>query len=683
MGSRWTGWRSLAGLALVGGVLWTGAANACGPGFPTNLLLTEGDPLTSGPYGDLEKELARFEIPGPAGMAYSNKDQATVERDQLVTRFGETAATTNTILAFRTELQAWKDADPSRIRYYWEPEPKPRGPAPEVPSVEMPEEWRLYLRGARAWAIGDRAAASQFFREVLELPAPQRTDKELWARYMLGRLDPLGPDFGTLRAAVAAGTPDPHGLAVASLGEEAAARLWTEPVQALTLYLQQMALGDPGAGRSVKFATQDLLENPEMRAILATDPLGQRVVAAVLAADGESRVVSAWLDALPTQGGDAAGADRLAWLAWRAGRWDLAVSLAERAPDEPLSRWVRGRALLRAGKPAEAGKLLGTVGFDPTTEWNCSWDSREEWYSDGSALRPAEEVAAEQGLAYVHGGDYPSALAAMGRADHWPDLAYVAERLVQVEELGTYLGSPLANELSEVERTNLTALYARRLAREGRWEEALAHYPPESRAHAERFLAERKRGGPDGLYQAARILREHGMELQGTELGPDWAIYGGEFSLGFARPTEGPTYLTPTSAEKVRMEQTLAKPNRRFHYRYVAADMAWEAAELLPEKSEQASKVLCTAGLWIEYWDPEAADRYYKATVTRSWGSPVSETADAIRWFPSAGTCHIEKVDETPRGACAQGSGPTNALFGSFLGLMLAAGRRWRARELG
>jgi hypothetical protein len=323
------------------------------------------------------------------------------------------------------------------------------------------------------------------------------------------------------------------------------------------------------------------------------------------------------------------------------------------------------------------------VGFDPNLEWNCSWDAREEWYADGGALRPAEEVASEQGLALVQAGDYPAALEAMGRTDHWPDLAYVAERLVRVEELGAYLESPAGKQISEVKRGNLTALYARRLAREGRWEEALSHYPPELRAHAERFVAENKRGGPDGLYQAARILREHGMELSGTELAPDWAIFGGEFSMGFERPVEGPSYLTPTAAEKVRMEETLAKPNRRFHYRYQAAEMAWAAAELLPQKSEQASKVLCTAGRWIEYWDPQSADRYYKATVTRSWGSPVSRLADAIRWFPDGDSCRIEKVTEAPRGACSHGSAPMSGLFGGLFGLLLATTRRWRGRGLG
>ena len=134
------------------------------------------------------------------------------------------------------------------------------------------------------------------------------------------------------------------------------------------------------------------------------------------------------------------------------------------------------------------------------------------------------------------------------------------------------------------------------------------------------------------------MARHEGMELLGTELEPDWFLYEGTFErhpISSTRAQGGTAKVTaPTSDERRRIQTPPADPNRRFHYRYIAADHAWRATELMPDKSEDTARKLCEAGIWLKDRDPKAADRFYKALVTRCGNTPLGKEADRIRWFP-------------------------------------------------
>jgi hypothetical protein len=77
------------------------------------------------------------------------------------------------------------------------------------------------------------------------------------------------------------------------------------------------------------------------------------------------------------------------------------------------------------------------------------------------------------------------------------------------------------------------------------------------------------------------------------------------------------------------------EPPARFHYRYLAADLAWEAAQLMPNNSDETARVLCVAGSWLKNRDPKAADRFYKALVRRCRRTVLGKAADLKRWFPT------------------------------------------------
>ena len=122
------------------------------------------------------------------------------------------------------------------------------------------------------------------------------------------------------------------------------------------------------------------------------------------------------------------------------------------------------------------------------------------------------------------------------------------------------------------------------------------------------------------------------------EMEPDWAVFGGQFSdVG---PTVGKrsnqiSQLPLVSKEELqRIELNRLDPDRRFHYRFKAADLAWAAALFMPNNSDETAQVLGLAGSWIKVLDPDAADQFYKSLVRRCRQTEMGCVADKKRWFP-------------------------------------------------
>lgn len=152
--------------------------------------------------------------------------------------------------------------------------------------------------------------------------------------------------------------------------------------------------------------------------------------------------------------------------------------------------------------------------------------------------------------------------------------------------------------------------------------------------------------------EAAWLTREHGLELMGTELEPDWAVHQGQFARD---PATGPErrensrILETVFEERSAIMRTSAPaPDRRFHYRYRAAEYGWQAALLLPDNDSRTARVLWQSGRWLMHRDPQAADRFYKALVRRNPDTPLGAAADALRWFPAQIPGIPTGTDEAP-----------------------------------
>jgi hypothetical protein len=138
------------------------------------------------------------------------------------------------------------------------------------------------------------------------------------------------------------------------------------------------------------------------------------------------------------------------------------------------------------------------------------------------------------------------------------------------------------------------------------------------------------------FWRAAQLVREEGMTLMGAELEPDFGIWDGSFSNGGAaeeraKATAG--LFGMTNEEKERLA-AIRIPSKRFSYRYRAADLAWWAAALLPNDSDDTAMILNTAGGWLKSRDPAEAKRFYQALVIRCGRTTLGKMASDLHWFP-------------------------------------------------
>jgi hypothetical protein len=492
------------------------------------------------------------------------------------------------------------------------------------------------------------------------------------------------------------GLPDPLKLGLSSLGWEARYALdQGDRHRALELYYHQALAGDPRGWDSLLRALPsiDKLSDAELET-WAKDPFLRGLLTAQLLRqsffwDGNFRDDSAppdtdvprWLNAVDKA--DVAivpEAAKFAELAYSSGDFTLAERWVKRAPaDDPRALWVRGKLALMAGdtKAAEKDLAAAQKGFPRES---MPTDASVTMDRAGSAL-PAQTAATyrtsqfygDLGAAHLARNHFTQTLAALSRGAFDEDAAYVAERVLGPEELLFYVRrnapGPTGHFLNlqyhpdDVSRNRmLRYLLARRLARMRYFKDARPFYPEEILPVYDRYVAlirkARDKAVPEperakALWEAAQIHRALGMELFGAEGEPDATAWGGNFPptsfikrrLGFSFAKipfdwwgeEKPIDIVPapTADERARVRQSKLPFEERFQYRYEAADLAWKAAALMPNKSEDTARVLGIAGTWLADRDPKAADRFYKAMIWRNWSTPLAREADVKRWFPA------------------------------------------------
>jgi hypothetical protein len=490
--------------------------------------------------------------------------------------------------------------------------------------------------------------------------------------------------YARVRQLARDGAADPLGLAVASYGQEA--RLFLTGPQgpcdyadfadalpcadaiapaamqrAIRLYAEQAARGSRSGRVSLLLLADWALSAPQRASRLIDDPIARRLLVVYALArvgdivDGNPDSAFDTYAAFNTTGhhgyADAAlgahnvapnpalqslvaalekqdlrqvqDADRVAALAYRIGRYDLAQSLAGRL-DTALAWWVRAKLAIRQGDMALGAQAYArAAGAFPLAD-----DSVE-----GSG---AARLKAEQGVLALSRGQYIEALdqlflaASSAHATdipdegwplsaYWNDAAYVAERVLTVDELKAYVdqqapasaapAEPDGFRHFEYERfyqwarqhpipaaDRLRQLLARRLVREGRIDQALAYFPadadprfatlvyeddklqvasaPFRRLAADYGKALQRAGNAWGRsaraqawYDAALLARRNGLEIMGYEQGPDFAVYDGNYTYGAGRSTErwweddaGRPAQAPADTAEARAAAALAGP---------------------------------------------------------------------------------------------------------------------------
>jgi cellulose synthase operon protein C len=397
--------------------LGASVALACGPDFPWQLLDNRQATLAATPSNSFAYEAAHL-VPATKDSLKA-VELSEFQREQATALFAQAQAEglTTEQAAQLAEMRAAET-----------------GEAAFAKGAIVPAAVRLYTAGAVDFIMADDAKAAERFQAVLELPADDQRARSVWAAFMLGRLhkrageaDKAAEAFALTRTLALKGAPDPLGLAVASYGEEARLHLDratavlgddgalpTEPdaiatygretAAAAALYAEQAARGSDIGVQSLRIIAEQLLEKPERISATVADPLVQRLlVAYVLARESDLPQQSVQADpnapktapapnpllvmlveAVERSGLDhPAGADRLAALAYRTGRYDLAATLAAKTAS-PLASWVKAKLALQRGDLAAAAGFL-CRGVERVPEPRC-----------GALARRCERAAADR-----------------------------------------------------------------------------------------------------------------------------------------------------------------------------------------------------------------------------------------------------------------------------------------------
>lgn len=598
----------------------------------------------------------------------------------------------------------------------------------------LPEDMRLYLQGAAAHldakdSVADDPfkTACDFWRQLLALPAEKRANRSTWAAWMLFRTtsyEEQGRWLAETRRLARAGFKDCLHLGIEAayiLGRESSDYAEASEVKAAEWKRAAMLRAPLGLSHAEDRLRHDrrlLMDWSEdfAREVVA-DPFLRRVQMLQLIESMESLGgwstgqpqkpllddnLQNWLASFEKAGvTDQQESVLLAWITYNAARFDEARRWLALAPAEDVNALaLRGKLATMRGNRHEAQQALSRMATKlptPEPEARRSWEDAQsnEWYPLSSANYAdvrTHKLLADCGVAQVARNDFAGALQTFLRTDYWSDAAYIAERLLSVDELLTlsYSGKirplkkmnvpdkeprtgPLSvgflqtkygvwRELEEIDR--FTYLVARRLAREGLIKEACKLLPPDLERALLRFDAERRRSKDvrlpaaergRALWTAAQIERSLGMELFGYEDAPDFTLCSGVFALEslpkmrqqkqwlsrWGEAPESPEQalnfkpVLPATADELWSLRHYSPPTeRRFHYRYVAADLAWRAAGLMPDDQEETAHVLATAGDWLKNRDNKSADRFYKALVNRNPSVPLAQEADQKRWFP-------------------------------------------------
>ena len=639
-----------------------GVALACGPNFPWQLLDSREGTVKAPVELNFAFEASRLAgVPNDGLRAVepdrpADDEAAAAEREEVQSGAwrGLMSAVSNDSLLAR--LEAARRAD--------------SGEAAKTAAAGLPVAVADYLAGAAEYHADRLDTAMAFFQAIDRLPAEQRKIRAVTAAYMRGRIHqrlgqfaPARADFQAARRYAEAGAPDPMGLAVASLGEEARLDLieaglikspWPLPqaatddaaaarliANAVRLYADQAARGSKMALLSLGEVARRLMDPDLDRGRILAEPIVRRLLVAYVASNQPDytwddtpnleAIIAGTIEAVLSQPAPEPGPDldRLAALAYQGGRYDLAEKLSQ-TTNRPLGLWVRAKLALRRGDRADAVK-----------DWTAALTAAGQ---DGPAASLDQDaktrLRGEVAVMRLSQGEYRDSLQLLFpvATTYWGDVIYIAERVLTVDELKAFVdGLPLPPvpqarpDQPDSPVANLRALLARRLVRLGRTSEALAYFPqrvpgstPEDRDRdradvedARDYLAavEATRPGwldwpwhrvsrAEALFKVARMTRVQGMGLMGTEGPPDETVMYGAFAdgIGQASPNGVDTSPSPLLGpdEASRFAASAPTPDSRFHYRAIAADRALAAADLLPQRSQAYAATLCWAARYAK-----------------------------------------------------------------------------------
>ena len=366
-------------------------------------------------------------------------------------------------------------------------------------------------------------------------------------------------------------------------------------------------------------------------------------------------------------------ADHLGWVAYTAGRYKEAASWLDIAKqDSATALWLKAKLQRREGKLAEATQTMDAAFKLINAEKLQLGKSGTFFIYGADDHRLDHSAAGDLASLYLSRGDFVNAMASFLAGDLWDDAAFIGDRVLTADELKKYVdehlpqtpAKPKTDEFAGLDtNSRMRWMLARRLVREDRYDAARPYFPEAEQAVLTRYVAALKDADnaklskierARAIFTAAWIARNNGMEIMGTEVEPDGFESGGAFEPGNldTQRVEGVTiaghydeakkrdvgkrvelFIAVTPEEKQRIAQSRPHPNNRFHYRWVASALAWKAAGLMPDGSEELADVLNLGGSWIKDRDDKGADKFFQAIERRSAHTKIGQAAKKKHWF--------------------------------------------------
>ena len=686
---------------------------ACGPYFPLEILSTRTDAVMAPPPAPSMTD-GLVPAPGeklPVDESDNEEARTRAELDKLTPEHQEL-------------VKAMRSAS--------------NGDAAYAAGEGLPPLVRDYTAGAVSYHDKQFDKARDYFTRVLtDTPVDPGEVRVVWARYMLGGLAYLQGDseaasahWAATRGLVRSGHADPLGLAVASFGEEA--RVWLKPgtfAKAVGLYAKQASYGSERGRASLLMVAEQALGDPKLLEEGLQDVTTRRVILRYLysgeqasepdvpsdedkppadAADDKTSADKTSADKLAAdkpaadkppaektpvnkpdpltrvleiferqRATNVEGADLLAAQAYANGRFDVAASLAA-YESTALSAWIKGKLALRSGDRQTALQAFADAVRGLPTHHE---DRRRAMAETGVLKLSAGDYAQAMELLYAAVVDASTEGEGYGGPDYWTDVAYIAERVLKLDELLPLvdrLAPPLSQaELDAIKKQTegpegewrrespaeqLRELTARRLMRAGRSEEALRYFDADQKLReaaksyidavsTARSVWSRQTTRAEAWFTAAGIARTDGLNLLGFELAPDYGVHDGMFEgvppppgdlVARASTPKGPA--SATADEVMRVDTSKPATDSRFHYRLTAVDHALLSADGVPASSQAFAAILCRATSWVIDREPKRAAevyaRYVKEGPYVSWGGtfgrecpePDFAAANRRRW---------------------------------------------------
>jgi hypothetical protein len=663
------------------GVLLSLQAQACGPFFSPILVTDRQAHMAYLPEGDVYVQLSHLL---PAKEAALVADEATeVSEVEVRDLSAEQAAQLKALRASADPASEAGNGLPEDIRLYaqgavafnlaW---PMTQRGEAEGEEMQASTDTTMALTDTATAGTNTNAAAiaREKFLAIMALPDAAKKSRALWASFMLGRVASLEGDdkqaanyFSQVRQLAALGYKDDLGLAVTTYGLEARPYYLMATGQhplvdgitqaqayqkALQLYAKQAAYNAPSAYQSLRMTIEHLMERPDAVAQLADDKFTQQLIFAYAFSGYFSD--KARLDLLASlerqQQTDIPDPDVAAAFAYRQGRSDLAAHFVAKS-STPLAAWVKAKLALQQGdsKLALDAYVQAAKAFPLDENWNASNPEPDDYMREG--VTPNCRINSELGLLQLQRSEYVQALhyLYLGAKEYWMDAAYVAERVVTTDELKTFVDqlAPAADGSSAHvwgeanPPAQIRNLLARRLMRDQRYQEAIPYFADQelqqkAREYASQLMRAQTLWLPaaykaEALFAASQLARYSGMELMGYEGAPDYAAWDGMFEFGWTEDLNAGGVIS--AGEKQRFELSKAKPEKRFHYRFVAAQLASQAADQLPPRSQAFAAVLCEATHYLLVRYPQDAAPYYQRYLKQGaylpWGARFGQECPA------------------------------------------------------